>query len=102
MINSYVAIYYPSLTKDNEPIQARSDKLKTALKEFAKLFGGGATLTNGQGYWEPTDSLEDVTIIKSYTMTPDLNSLTEFAERLKAELNQDSIMIETNQGVDFI
>jgi hypothetical protein len=109
MLTQYVSVYVPS-TRDISHKLSREDKkryIDKIAREFSREFGG-CTSTPGIGYYV-TDSgeliREDVTIVKSYYPALHKDSL-EFARKiareLKASLSQESVTIETRQGIEFV
>lgn len=106
MLASYISIYVPS-TRGREHIDNRPIVHRIA-SEFSNLFGG-ATAINAQGAWSAADGTlvtEKVTIVKSYTDPDQLSRkralVLALARDLKAELQQDAVSVESNEGLELI
>ena len=106
-LSSKVTIFIPSTTDVNKPID-ESAYIDRAAAELSKLFGG-ATSTPALGFWlSDSEGLvrERVNLVYSNCTDAQLNehieSVIEFCETIKAELNQEAIALEINGELYFI
>lgn len=109
MLNRFVSIYIPGTKNVNERLTVKSQNVyaRAAAAKLSSKFGG-ATSTNAQGYYVSDNGIlihERIIIVKSYHETPGPDAL-QFAEsiarELKAELSQESVTVESNDGIEFI
>lgn len=105
----YVKFYVPS--KDNKGQALADTERNSALESVARKFSaefGGATLTAGQGYFLSASGqliVENIQILASYTDTVNDSLKAEIralADSIKANLRQESIMIEFGDTAEFI
>ena len=99
-ITNYVAIYLPSIGKDNRPT-CQSYYTDKTCKEFATLFGGYTVTKCIGGYVDSKGKLieESVNVIKSFMPQFDKAQelkLFRIAQSLKETMNQESIALEIN------
>lgn len=99
---SKVIIYVPSTKDVNVPLskEEAEDVVQQTAKFLSQRFGG-ATSHPARGFWVSEDSGlvgEDVTLVYTFARLrrKDRNVIVEFALGLKAELNQEAILVEIN------
>jgi hypothetical protein len=109
MLFHRISIYVPSTQNVGKPLPVgKHEALVTEVaKQFSKHFGG-ATATNGEGFYAANDGKlirERVTIVTSYhglETSEALAIVIPIAQVIKYRYGQESIAIETEQGIDFI
>jgi hypothetical protein len=107
MINQYVSVYVPSTKEVNKPISSGERIIITGevVLKFTNSFGG-CTTQDCRGAWKDSNDCivyEDITIVKSFTDNPNALAIArEIALSLKKELTQESVTIESNDGIEFI
>lgn len=109
MLSNRVTFYVPSTKNVDTPLSgAESDALIERVERvFAATFGG-CTTTQGIGSYVANNGdliREQVTLVTSYhdkTTQDALAIVIPLAQVIKTEYGQESILIETNDGVDFI
>jgi len=108
MLKNHVTFYVPSTKNVGERL-TKSER-RTLVNRVEKKFGlafGGTTSVNGVGSF-PTKKgwiRENVTLVTSYhglETTEALAIVIPLANAIKTEYGQESIAIETEQGIDFI
>jgi len=108
-MNQYIAVYIPGTKDINHKLPARERLIisRRIARELSGLYGG-CTSVPSTGYYVSNDGQlieERITIIKSYHNTPPgeaLESARRIARELKIELSQESVTIESNDGIEFI
>ena len=109
MLKDYVKLYVPSTRNINIPLSI--DESKILVSQYASKLShkfGGCTGTIGQGYYDASDGtqvIENVTILQSYYDTDKIlawDFIKSLALQLKVELTQESVTIESNDGIEFI
>jgi hypothetical protein len=103
-----VTVYVPSATREHNPIPFR--KVQGAVDRIAEeLTGvcGGATVTQGVGYWRSGDGKvgrETVRMITSYT--DDIEEAARVAVRqaewLREEFDQECVSLEVDNRLYFV
>jgi hypothetical protein len=107
MINQYVSVYVPSTKDINKPLCSGERIVITGevVLKFTNSFGG-CTTQDCRGAWKDSNDCivyEDITIVKSFTDNPNALAIArEIALSLKKELTQESVTIESNDGIEFI
>jgi hypothetical protein len=109
MLSRKVSLYVPSTHSVGKPLpEGKHDSLvRDVAKEFSKFFGG-ATATQGEGFYTANNGdliRERVTIVTSYhdkTTQEALAIVIPIAQVIKTRYGQEAIAIETEQGIDFI
>lgn len=109
MLNHFVTFYVPSTRNVGDPLPSveRQALVTRVAKSFSDSFGG-ATATDGQGFYTANNGeliVESVTLVKSYhalDTTQALAIVIPLAESIKREYGQESIAIETETGIEFI
>lgn len=109
MLHNSVTFYVPSTKNVGQKL---SRKEQNALVQLVadKLAGwfGGATATKGQGFYKANDGqliVETVTLVKSYhecAVEQALALVEDLARTIKEQYGQESIAIETTNGIEFI
>lgn len=106
-LDSKVAIYVPSTTDVNVPVDNKAQVLDV-IRELSTIFGG-ATATEAVGGWVAASGetvIEHVTIVYSFASSEALRNNIEkvlsICERLKAEMSQEAITLEINGQVKFV
>lgn len=103
-----IKLYYPSMDQDNKPInQMISNKIYKALcKDICKV-SGGLTVYPVKGMYLNSSGIlinDDISLITVYT--DKLNEISkimhENAMIILKELNQESVLIEINNQLEFI
>lgn len=103
-----VKLYFPSMTQDNKPLdQAISNPLYKKIIKDISLISGGCTVYPVQGYYVNANNQlinDDISLITVYT-----DKLEEITNLIKSEsmlilksLNQESVLIEVNNSMEFI
>lgn len=107
MIKTFVSVYVPSTKNGNQVLSCV--ERDTAISHTAVLFSshfGGCTAIPGVGFYLSSSGeliREDVTIIKAYTENKDsLVVARNEANYIKKSLSQESVLLETNEGIEFI
>lgn len=107
MLNAFVSVYVPS-TKNGNQALSRVER-DTAITHTAVFFSshfGGCTAISGVGFYLSNSGeliREDITIIKAYTENKDsLNIARIEANYIKESLSQESVLLETSEGIEFI
>ena len=106
-LESNIKIYVPSTVNVNQQTD-NTEQVDRILSQLSGLFGG-ATSYAALGCWSsPTVGLikEHVTICESYmhenTLKDNVNTIIDICERLKTEMNQETISLEVNNKLYFI
>lgn len=108
MLNQFVSVYVPGTKQVNVPLTGKEKKRYTREtgRRLSVLFGG-ATAQKVEGYWISDGGglvIEDITIVKSYHDKESclaLEGARAIAVWLKVALQQESVTIETNGGIEF-
>lgn len=106
-MTEYVEITIPSLYSDGSEIPAPvvDAATDTVAVSFTDVFGG-ATITEGRGYYRHSDgrlAVEDVRIVKAYSFDPvDVDSVRNTAQYLAWFLSQEAILLNVSGSVEFI
>ena len=109
MLKQFVSVYVPGTHDISHAIDSKKRALivDNIARRLSSKFGG-ATSTSGIGYYvSNTGQLirEKITIVKSYhdhDPAAALEYTSVLARELCHELTQESVTIETNDGIDFI
>ena len=112
MLNQFVSVYIPSTNHrvhgDNVRLSAKDHRTiaESAAGELSRV-AGGATILPATGYFlSETGALvaEKILIVKSFFETDSgiLDCAHNIATRVKAQLNQESVSVETNDGLEFV
>lgn len=109
MLSKRISLYVPSTQNVGKPLPAgKHEALVTEVaKQFSKAFGG-ATATSGEGFYTADNGeliREHVTIVTSYhglETSEALAIVIPIAQVIKYRYGQESIALETEQGIDFI
>lgn len=107
-LTSKVTIYIPATINVNKTID-NTAYVDAAATMLSNMFGG-ATSEQVSGYWvsDTINSLVKESTTKVYAncnesdLNANLDTILDFAEKLKVELNQDAIAVEINGGMYFI
>lgn len=105
-MSNKIILYVPSITKEGLKVNHKQ-AVNNSLMFFAEQFGG-ATSYKANGSWKLSNGklqVEAVTIIYSNVDKLSSKQKTNFityASKLKKDLNQDSVMIETDNKVQFV
>ena len=106
-LSSKITVYIPSTMDINQKADTKKyvDDCAILLSESF----GGATSCEALGYWSsPSAGLvkERSTMVFAYCSDADLQakieSVLDFCEKMKAELNQDAIALEINGEMYFV
>ena len=109
MLNQYVSVYVPGTRDKTIPLTRANQRLIArgiAAKLSAKF--GGSTSTIAEGSWQDGQGkqvVERIIIVKSYhdQIAKDALKFAEsLANELKHKLSQDSVTVESNDGIEFI
>jgi hypothetical protein len=109
MLTQFVSIYVPGTKQASIKLSARDRSIYTdkIARQLSDRFGG-STATRGIGFYVSNSGeliRENVTIVKSF-YAGDSNEAFEFAcnlgRQLKSELSQESVTIESNDGIEFV
>jgi hypothetical protein len=109
MLTSFVSVYVPSTKNCNIPLTRAEVNKYTAkvARHFSAIFGG-ATVIKATGYYLANDGKlvkETQHIVKSFHAIDAKEAeaiARQEAATLRDELTQESVTIETNEGIDFI
>lgn len=109
ILSARVTLYVPSTFDKGTPLpQGKHESLvREVARQFSKSFGG-ATCTVGQGFYVADDGElieEKVTLVTSYHALETVQALAiviPIAQVIKTRYGQESIAIETEQGIQFI
>ena len=109
MLTNYKSVYIPSTRQGNIPLsQVESERIiKIVLTRMSQAFGG-CTATHSIGSWlSNTHGLitEPVTIAQSYYDIDPIvadRKVKSIARWIKKELQQESVSIQSNDGLEFI
>jgi hypothetical protein len=103
-----VKLYFPSVDQDNKPLeQLLSTRIyKQTIKEIS-LISGGCSVYPIEGYYiNSKDQLiqDDISLIVAYSdKLSELTSIVkENAMIILKSLNQESVLIEINNSLEFI
>ena len=106
-LSSKITVYIPSTCDINQT--ANTKKYVDACAVLLSENFGGATSCEALGYWtSPTAGLvkERSTMVFAYCTDADLQnkieSVIDFCETVKTELNQDAVALEINGEMYFI
>ncbi len=109
MLEKFVTFYVPSTFDVGKPLPVREYKaLVSRIAESFSISFGGATATEGQGFYKADNGeliVESVTLVKSYHALDSQSALAivlPLAESIKSEYGQEAIAIETNEGILFV
>ena len=106
MLNKKISIYVPSTLHDKPaPQNIINYYVNDTLKKLSVMFGG-ATATTARGSWFSTELnkliVEDITICYAFCDNYDLSKLIFICENLKTVFEQESISLETENGLMFV
>jgi len=109
VLSARVTLYVPSTFDKGNPLpQGKHESLvRHVARQFSQSFGG-ATCTTGQGFYvaDNGDLIEErVTLVTSYHALETVEALAiviPIAQVIKNLYGQESIAIETEQGIQFI
>lgn len=109
MLSRKVVLYVPSTQNVGKPLPAGKHEalVRDVAKQFSKSFGG-ATATPGEGYYTADNGeliRERVTLVTSFhdkSTSEALAIVIPIAQVIKTRYGQESIAIETEQGIQFI
>jgi len=92
-----VAVYVPTADSNGSAVDSMA-YVEQTLSELSDLFGG-ATAQAAQGAWNGKNGLirEDITICYAFADSlsdSDLAQIADLAQRIKADLEQESVAIE--------
>jgi hypothetical protein len=106
-LSSRITIYVPATSNVNKQVDNSEQVDKTA--SFLASCFGGATSSPAVGYWlSPAHGLvrENTTIVFAYAdqsaLEKNVNSIVEYCEQLKQDMQQESIALEINGEMYFI
>ena len=106
MLNKKVSIYVPSTMHDKPaPENIINYYVNDTLKKLSVMFGGAtATAAIGSYYSSELDKLiqEKITICYAFCDNYDLSALQSICENLKTVFQQESISLETDNGLMFV
>ena len=103
-----VKLYFPSMDQDNQPIEGnRANKIYIKIKQDVCNLSGGLTVYPVQGvYLTAAGKLihDDISLISVYTDKLDqmVNLMHENAMIILKELNQESVLIEVDNRIEFV
>lgn len=110
MLNNFVSVYVPGTREVNKKLTSRERADYTARvgRKLSESFGG-STATKGIGFYVSNDGTliqESITIVKSFydgiPVESAYDTARTIAQWLKAELTQESVTIESNEGIEFV
>lgn len=106
MITDFMSIYLPTLDQQDRLVPNREMMLDWLLCQMSGRFGG-ATALPARGAWSTSSGLlvvEPIAIVKSYCPSTcgHENWMVELARQLKDMADQDSVAIETPEGMNFV
>ena len=103
-----IKITLPTTKNINQPLnEIEIQELKiNAIKEFS-LIAGGCTIINGLGGWLDSQNnviVENVYIVSSFIENAQnaKEFLISYAQKIKKEYQQESVLIELNQEILFV
>ena len=107
--NRWITFYVPTTKNVGEKLSRSECRalVRRVATKFAESFGG-ATETQGKGYWKSESGkliAESITQVKAYYTLGEEEAIaivTNLAQAIKQEYGQEAIAIETPQGIDFI
>jgi hypothetical protein len=107
MIKTYVSVYVPGTKNIDQKLDDSTHQIivNQIMVKLSNSFGGCTAQNATGGYIDTAGSLiiENITIVKSYTDNPDsLGIIRGIAIQLKSDLAQESVTIESNDGIEFI
>jgi pyoverdine/dityrosine biosynthesis protein Dit1 len=103
-----IKLYYPSVDKDNKPLdQSISNPIyKQLCKDICKISGGLTVYPVSGMYLSSSGKLinDDISLISAYTdKLEELSKVIhENAMLILKSLNQESVLIEVNNAMEFI
>lgn len=106
-LSSRITIYVPATMNTNE--QTDNSKQVDQTASFLASCFGGATSSPAIGYWLSASHgliRENTTIVFAYAdqsaLEKNVNSIVEYCEQLKQDMQQESIALEINGEMYFI
>ena len=100
-----ITVYIPSQQRNGAPIANRQSLLDDTIAQMV-LLAGGATVTEGKGYWQGEDGLaiEPVTLVSSYCQ--DLDSISDqvmaLCQQLATRANQEAVSLAMDTALYFV
>ena len=105
MLQHSVTIYVPSIQRDGSPVSDRELLLQDTITALLGLCGG-ATVTEGVGYWEGDDGLavERVLLVTSYCedLEEIMGDVLAVAESLASRANQEAVSVALDNSLQFV
>ena len=112
MLNKFVSVYIPSTNHrvhgDNTRLTTKAHRTiaESAAAELSRV-AGGATILPATGYFLSETGIlvaEKILIVKSFfeSDTGILDCAHNIATRIKTQLNQESVSVETDSGLEFV
>lgn len=105
MLSHSATVYVPSTQRDGVPVQDREVLLADVIQSVVGLCGG-ATVTQGVGYWQGEQGLavEAVSLVTGYC--DDLASIQgEFVamcQSLAVQANQEAVSLALDNALEFV
>jgi len=109
VLQTYIAIYVPSTIHDRKAPAGKIAAIREQVQADLSVLFGGCTETTATGTYFSNDLdkviRERIYIEKAYHNTEigiALNRAIDIAQRIKNELQQESVTIETHNGILFV
>ena len=103
-----VKLYYPSMTQDNLPIESGlSNRIYKSLCSDICKISGGLTVYPVKGYYLSSSGIlinDDISLITTFTdnLEETIKIMRQYSMIILKELNQESVLIEINNQLEFI
>ena len=105
MLQHSVTVYVPSTQRDGSPVSDRDVLLQDTITALLGLCGG-ATVTDGVGYWQGDEGLavEHVSLVTSYCedLEAIIGDVLAVAEVLASKANQEAVSVALDNSLQFV
>lgn len=98
-------VYVPSTQRNGIPVDNRGDLLEGIIGSMVDLCGG-ATVTEGRGYWRGEEGLaiEEVTLVTGYCQSLEeiQGELFSLCQSLAMRANQEAVSLALDNSLEFV
>jgi len=105
MLQHSVTVYVPSRQRDGSPVSDRDVLLQDTITALLGLCGG-ATVTDGVGYWQGDEGLavEPVSLVTSYceSLEDIAGEVIALCEYLASRANQEAVSLALDNSLQFV
>ena len=105
MLQHSVTVYVPSTQRDGSPVADRDVLLQDTIAALLDLCGG-ATVTDGVGYWQGEEGLavEHVSLVTSYceSLEDIAGEVIAVCQSLASRANQEAVSLALDNSLQFV